>query len=82
MYSGFVHQLSELINCRETASRHQETTSRSQKSARLQAIGNLCKQFTSKSNYIREVQTPPFPPASNIPEGRKVCAFIALITMS
>ncbi len=31
MYFGFVHQLSELINCRETASRHQETTSRSQK---------------------------------------------------
>jgi len=31
MYSGFVYQLSELINCREATSRHQGTTSRSQK---------------------------------------------------
>jgi hypothetical protein len=31
MYSGFVYQLSELINCRKAASGHQETTSRSQK---------------------------------------------------
>ncbi len=32
MYSGFVYQLSNKpINCREAASRHQETTSRSQK---------------------------------------------------
>ena len=30
-YSGFVSQLSELIICKEAASRHQETTSRSQK---------------------------------------------------
>ncbi|MCJ1387003.1 hypothetical protein MMC17_010132 [Xylographa soralifera] len=41
------------------------------KSARLQAIENLRKQYTSKSHNIQEVQVPLSPPASSIPNGRK-----------
>src|SRR5439155_26518673 len=47
------------------------------KSARLQAIQQLHKQSISKSNHIREVEAPPSPPASKIPEGRIVCASTA-----
>ncbi|KAL9013979.1 MAG: hypothetical protein Q9173_001357 [Seirophora scorigena] len=41
------------------------------KSLRLQAIRQSHKQFSSKRDYIQEVQAPLSPPASNIPEGRK-----------
>ncbi|KAL8696941.1 MAG: hypothetical protein Q9201_007398 [Fulgogasparrea decipioides] len=41
------------------------------KSARLLAVENLRKQFTSKSNHTREIQTPPSPPISNVPTGGK-----------
>jgi len=51
------------------------------KSACLQAIENLRKQFTFKSNYIQKVQTSFFPLASNILKSRKVCAFIASLVM-
>ena len=52
------------------------------KSPRLQAIRQSHKQSLFKSNYIQVVQAPLSPPASNIPEGRKVCALTASLTMS
>ncbi len=51
------------------------------KSVHLQAIENLCKQFTFKSNYIQKVQTSFFSSASNILKSRKVCIFIASLVM-
>jgi hypothetical protein len=45
------------------------------KSARLQATPQLQKQPISKSKHIQELQAPPSPPASKIPEGRVVGAF-------
>ncbi|MCJ1422333.1 hypothetical protein MMC29_000213 [Sticta canariensis] len=41
------------------------------KSARLQAIENLRKQFAAKSNHTWEKQTPSSPPMSNVPTGKK-----------
>ena len=52
------------------------------KSLRLQAIRQSHQQCLSKSNHIQEVQKPQFPPASNIPKGRKIFALVAFFTMS
>ena len=47
------------------------------RSLRLQKIQQSYKQFLSESSLI---QAPPSPPASNIPDGTKVCVLIASIS--
>ena len=74
------HCVFKLIVYREAASRHQQTTSRSQ-SARLRAIQQFRKQFIFKSDLIPGVQPPPFPQINNIPKDRRVFAFTAPYTL-